>query len=78
MTGRRGRFKTREAMPANGVPLADEPVDLKAARMLRTLRQFVASPHGVTAIELDGQIVMLVKYSTERHPNADTTTDVSL
>jgi hypothetical protein len=69
------RFATKLKMPADGVSLADEPEDVKGVRMLRVLRQFARSKNGVMAIELDGQLICLVKYDPVRHPNADTTPD---
>lgn len=48
--------------------LATEPFVDKAARLLTNLRDFAASQHGVTAFEIDGVTIMLVKYDPNRHP----------
>lgn len=72
------RFATKLKMPADGVTLTDEPEVDKGVRMLRVLRAFTKSKNGVMSIELDGQLICLVKYSPERHPNVDTVPDSAL
>lgn len=66
-------FKTKHSAPPKGVTLEDEPEADKALRMLRGLREFVASKKvGVMAMQLDGQTIMLIKYNPEVHnPDAD-------
>lgn len=76
-------FSAKLKMPAGGVSLADEPEVDKGVRMLRVARQFVKNKNGVMAVEVDGQLIFLVKYNKDRekrpgHPEALTTPDVEL
>lgn len=57
--------------------LAAEPEDVKALRLLRSLRHFTASRYGVTCIELDGKALFIIKHDTTRHTAADTTPDTA-
>lgn len=59
--------------------LSIEPETDKALRLLRGMRHWVGLKTAtVSCIELDGQKILLIKYSPERHPNADTATEAEL
>lgn len=58
--------------------LVAEPEDVKALRLLRSLRHFTASRHGVTCIEIDSRKLFIIKFDETRHPAAaDTTPDTA-
>ncbi len=44
-----------------------EPDDVKGLRLLANFREFAASEHHLTGIEIDGCKIMLVKFNPECH-----------
>lgn len=60
--------------PAGGLDPADEPDDLKAARVLAALRHLAHGKYGTLGITIDGVPIMLIKYRPgSRLENADFT-----
>lgn len=54
------------AHPADGVPLKDEPRDVKATRMLDLIEAFVNDPSGVCGIVYRDQFIVLVKVADQQ------------
>jgi hypothetical protein len=78
MGTKKGRFWTKEAMPAEGMSLTDESETDKALRLLRVQREFLRSKHKVFGYTLDGKAFLMIRYVPADHPpGADTTPDVS-
>lgn len=62
-------------LPAGGLSCAEEPDDLKGARVLAALRHLVRSDDGTLGMMFEGQGIMLVKYRPQpdgpHRPGAD-------
>ena len=71
----RQKIPKRFAQPANGVCPADEPDDLKAARLLGVLRHMVERNVWTLGITIGDEQFMVIRYRPEPHgphnPDAD-------
>lgn len=56
-----GQFATALALPADGVALVDEPEEVKGVRLLRVVRELIASDHHVCGLEVDGVMLCLLE-----------------